>query len=260
MDYELLAQLNQIDARVAELETEEIKGFSHDGDYFYRFNGSSLEFEYSSDGVSWTTISGGSYLPLAGGTMTGVIVFDGSQTFDGRDLSADGSKLDGIESGATADQSDSEVETAYNNQVSVVSQAEAEAGTATTVRRWTAQRVKQAIDGRLDTGTVNINHPIRDRQTVANNAAVNAGTIAVGNRYFVVINVNGTEYFFGVVTYNGITSIASNGFSVVSGGGTLSGTTGGSGTINVRDQNGVLYIENRRGGSRNIGWFFFGAD
>lgn len=58
---------------------------------------------------------------------------------------SDKSKLDGIESGATADQTDSEIETAYNNQVSVVGQAEAEAGTATTVRRWTAQRVAQAI-------------------------------------------------------------------------------------------------------------------
>lgn len=61
------------------------------------------------------------------------------------------SKLDNIESGATADQTDAEIETAYNNQVSVVSQAEAEAGTSTTVRRWTAQRVKQAIAA-LETG------------------------------------------------------------------------------------------------------------
>ena len=34
---------------------------------------------------------------------------------------------------------------AYDSEVSVVSQVEAEAGTSTTVRRWTAQRVKQAI-------------------------------------------------------------------------------------------------------------------
>lgn len=40
---------------------------------------------------------------------------------------------------------DAEVEDAYNNQVDVVTKAEAEAGTATIVRRWTAQRVKQAI-------------------------------------------------------------------------------------------------------------------
>ena len=52
-------------------------------------------------------------LPLAGGQITGNITCSGSQTFDGRDLSVDGSKLDGIESGATADQSNSEIKTAY---------------------------------------------------------------------------------------------------------------------------------------------------
>ena len=48
-------------------------------------------------------------LPKAGGQMTGNITFSGAQTVDGRDLSADGSKLDGIESGATADQTASEI-------------------------------------------------------------------------------------------------------------------------------------------------------
>ena len=48
-------------------------------------------------------------MPLAGGQFTGNITFSGSQTVDGRDLSVDGSKLDGIESGATADQSASEI-------------------------------------------------------------------------------------------------------------------------------------------------------
>ena len=41
-------------------------------------------------------------LPLSGGTMTGNIVMSGSQTVDGRDLSVDGSKLDGIAMGANA--------------------------------------------------------------------------------------------------------------------------------------------------------------
>jgi len=54
-------------------------------------------------------------------------------------------KLDGIETSATADQSDAEIETAYNNQVAVVTQGDAEAGTSTTVTRWTAERVGQAI-------------------------------------------------------------------------------------------------------------------
>ena len=51
-------------------------------------------------------------LPKAGGTMTGAITFASGQTFDGRDVSADGAKLDGIESGATADQTASELLTA----------------------------------------------------------------------------------------------------------------------------------------------------
>jgi len=51
-----------------------------------------------------------------------------------------------VEDGATADQSDAEIETAYNNQVAIVSQVDAEAGTSTTAERWTPQRVKQSID------------------------------------------------------------------------------------------------------------------
>ena len=49
-----------------------------------------------------TTITNsiGTKLPLAGGTMTGNIVMSGSQTVDGRDLSVDGTKLDGIEASA----------------------------------------------------------------------------------------------------------------------------------------------------------------
>ena len=39
-------------------------------------------------------------LLLTGGTMTGNIAFSGSQTVDGRDVSADGTKLDGIEPSA----------------------------------------------------------------------------------------------------------------------------------------------------------------
>ena len=43
----------------------------------------------------------------AGGAMTGAITTN--STFDGRDVATDGSKLDGIESGATADQTQSEI-------------------------------------------------------------------------------------------------------------------------------------------------------
>ena len=49
-----------------------------------------------------TTVSNsiGTKLSLAGGTMTGNIVMSGAQTVDGRDLSVDGQKLDGIAAGA----------------------------------------------------------------------------------------------------------------------------------------------------------------
>lgn len=72
---------------------------------------------------------------LGGGSMSGEIYTTAEKT-----------KLAGIETGATADQSDVEIETAYNNQVAVATQAEAEAGTGTSVRRWTPQRVKQAVE------------------------------------------------------------------------------------------------------------------
>ena len=41
-----------------------------------------------------------SKLPLAGGTLTGNIVMSGAQTVDGRDVSVDGTKLDGIAASA----------------------------------------------------------------------------------------------------------------------------------------------------------------
>jgi len=70
---------------------------------------------------------------------------------------AERTKLGDIENNATQDQSNSEIETAYNAKVSVVSQAEAEAGTSTTVRRWTAERVKQAIEALMTEVVPNIN-------------------------------------------------------------------------------------------------------
>ena len=50
-----------------------------------------------------------------------------------------------VEDGATADQTNSEIEAAYNAQVPVATQAEAEAGTATAVKRFTPELIKQAI-------------------------------------------------------------------------------------------------------------------
>ena len=69
-------------------------------------------------------------MPLAGGQFTGNITFSGSQTVDGRDLSVDGSKLDGIESGATADQTASDIKTLLNSSGLVNAQIDASAAIA----------------------------------------------------------------------------------------------------------------------------------
>lgn len=58
---------------------------------------------------------------------------------------ADESKLAWIENNATGDQTDSEIETAYNNRVDVVSTSDAESWSSTTVFRRTPQRIKEAI-------------------------------------------------------------------------------------------------------------------
>lgn len=79
----------------------------------------------------WVNGTKRAYADSNGFNVTGNIAVTG--TVDGRDVATDGTKLDGIAAGAEVNPD-------------VVSQAEAEAGTATTERIWTAQRVKQAID------------------------------------------------------------------------------------------------------------------
>jgi hypothetical protein len=59
-------------------------------------------------------------LPKAGGAMTGNITMAGSQTVDGRDLSVDGAKLDGIEASATADQTAAQIKTHLENGIDSV--------------------------------------------------------------------------------------------------------------------------------------------
>ena len=62
--------------------------------------------------VGYGTFQVATALAKSGGTMTGNIIFNSTQTFDGRDVSADGTKLDGIETAATADQTAAEILTA----------------------------------------------------------------------------------------------------------------------------------------------------
>lgn len=59
---------------------------------------------------------------------------------------AEQSKLAGIESSATADQTDAEIETAYNARVPVVSGAEMTAGTEALMRRFSPDNIENMID------------------------------------------------------------------------------------------------------------------
>jgi hypothetical protein len=100
--------------------------------------------------------------------------------------SADKSKLDAIEAGATADMTNGEVENAYNAQVPAASQVEAEAGTSTSIRRWTPQRVAQAIaalapggGGGLDTAAGDARYLKLDSQPVTLGAALGGRTSAI---------------------------------------------------------------------------------
>ena len=89
------------------------------------YSGSTLTLTQQDGGTLTTTINGalGSTLAHSGSTkieaissgvtVTGDITVSG--TVDGRDLVTDGTKLDGIEASATADQTDAEIKTAYEN-------------------------------------------------------------------------------------------------------------------------------------------------
>lgn len=88
------------------------------------------------------------------------------------------SKLIGIEDGATADQTDAEIETAYNNQVPIVSQVDAEAGTSTTVYRWTPERVGQAIAALAGAGSQLTQEEVQDYAAPLLNHANHTGIAA----------------------------------------------------------------------------------
>jgi hypothetical protein len=94
-----------------------------EGDLFYNTTDDQLKVY---NGTAWETgVSGASgLLSLTGGTMTGNIAFSGSQTVDGRDVSVDGTKLDGIESGATADQTGAEIKAAYEAEANAFTDAQ----------------------------------------------------------------------------------------------------------------------------------------
>jgi len=113
------------------------------------------------------TVSGvaSAALPKAGGAMTGAITTN--STFDSRNVSVDGTKLDGIEANATADQTAAQIKTAYesNSDTNEFSDAEQTklAGIATSANNYTHPNHSGEVTSTADGATV-----------IANNAVTNA--------------------------------------------------------------------------------------
>ena len=127
-----------------------------------------------------------------------------------------------VEDGSTADQTDSEIETAYNNQVGVMSQAAAEAGTSTTAERITPQRVKQVIDALAPAAVVQLLNTETDGATVtfdmddsnlhtvelAGNRTLALANVTVGQRFVLRLEQDATgsrtvTWFSGISWFEG---------------------------------------------------------
>ena len=105
-----LSSVNDFAARYRSGATDPTSN-NDEGDLFYNTTSDSLKV-YTGSAWEQGVTAGSGFLPLTGGGLTGDLSFSGTQTVDGRDLSVDGTKLDGIEASATADQSDAEIRAA----------------------------------------------------------------------------------------------------------------------------------------------------
>ena len=130
------------------------------------YTGSTLTLTQQDGGILETTINGalGTELSLNGDTkieavvggveVTGDITVTG--TVDGRDLATDGTKLDGIETNATADQTGAEIKTAYEAEADTNAFTDAEKNKlngieASATADQTGAEIKTAYEAESDT-------------------------------------------------------------------------------------------------------------
>lgn len=135
---------------------------------------------------------------------SGNVTLATGDTVDGRELSTDGAKLDGIEAGATADQTNAEIEAAYNAQVAMASDAEALAGSSPNLRRWTPGLVARVAYGQevrddptsSTSYTPNGENKNQITLTLAGATTINAptGTLVDGARLFFRIKQGAGPY------------------------------------------------------------------
>ena len=129
-------------------------------------------------------------LPLSGGQMTGNITFSGSQTVDGRDVSADGSKLDGIEAGATADQTASEILTAIKTVDGSGSGLDADTVDGLQATSFIRSNTQDSVTGPIEftSGALQTYDPTSG--TTGSDTATDVA-IAIGNGHRIVGHVDG---------------------------------------------------------------------
>jgi hypothetical protein len=149
-----------------------------------------------------------------------------------------------VEDGATADQSNAEIETAYDAQVAVATQGEAEAGSSTSVKRFTPQRISQAIAA-LASGGLTL---------VA--VQTSAFTAAAGNQY--LCNTSGGAFnvtlpsgsagdTIGIIDYNG--TFDTNNLTLVQSGSEKIFRVDANGTIDTKNwSTSIKYMD------ATVGW------
>lgn len=121
--------------------------------------------------------------------------------------SAQTTKLSNIETSATADQTDQEIEDAYNNQVGAATLAEVQAGSSAVVKRFTPQRVKQAIEYCLPelTKSIFVPDPI-----ATDDFGIWEPGVAITITKIVVQGIGGTSTTFNINHSNGTNLFSSN--------------------------------------------------
>lgn len=117
--------------------------------------------------------------------------------------SALNTKLAGIEENATADQTNAEIETAYNTQVAQVSDLEKTEGTATQVKRFAPADVKDMIDTHSGSGGGSVGDldSVTDNGNITNNAVTVGGltTSAVSPTIAVEATGHNANFVFGTL-------------------------------------------------------------
>jgi len=122
-------------------------------------------------------------LPLAGGALTGALTTN--STFDGRDVATDGTKLDGIEASATADQTAAQIKTAYESNSNTNAYNDASSTKLATIE--TSADVTDATN-------VTAAGALMDSEltSIASVKALNQGVATTNSPTFAATNLNGS--------------------------------------------------------------------